>query len=93
VGSFKTASDRIIEDVIKRLPGVKVGVDGAISYQGQNISKFNIEGLDMLGGKYNMATRNVQAKDVNRVEIKENFQEIKQLEGKEHSNPEPKRWF
>jgi hypothetical protein len=86
VGSFKSASDRSIEDVIKKLPGVKVAENGKISYQGQDISKFNIEGLDLLGGKYSLATRNVKAKDVNRVEVVENYQEVKQLEGKEHSD-------
>jgi hypothetical protein len=86
VGSFKTAGDRSIEDVIKRLPGVEVNDDGKIAYQGKDISKFNIEGLDMLGGKYTLASRNVQVKDVSRVEMIENFQDIKQLRGKEYSN-------
>jgi hypothetical protein len=86
VSSFKSVADRSIEDVIKKLPGVKVAENGKISYQGQDISKFNIEGLDMLGGKYTLATRNVQAKDVARVEVQENYQEIKQLQDKEHSD-------
>jgi len=86
VGSFKTAGDRSIEDVIKKLPGVEVNSDGKIAYQGKDISKFNIEGLDMLGGKYTLASRNVQAKDVSRVEMIENYQEVKQLQGKEYSD-------
>ena len=86
VGSFKTAGDRSIEDVIKKLPGVEVNSDGKIAYQGKDISKFNIEGLDMLGGKYTLASRNIQAKDVNRVEMIENYQEVKQLQGKEYSD-------
>jgi len=86
VGSFKTAGDRSIEDVIKKLPGVNVGSDGKIAYQGKDISKFNIEGLDMLGGKYTLASQNIQAKDVNRVEMIENYQEVKQLQGKEYSD-------
>ena len=86
VGSFKTAGDRSIEDVIKKMPGVNVNSDGKIAYQGKDISKFNIEGLDMLGGKYTLASRNIQAKDVNRVEMIENFQDVKQLQGKEYSD-------
>ena len=72
--------------MIKKLPGVEVNNDGKIAYQGKDISKFNIEGLNMLGGKYTLASRNVQAKDVSRVEMIENFQDIKQLRGKEYSN-------
>lgn len=86
VASFKSASDRSIEDVIKKLPGVEVSTDGKIAYQGKDISKFNIEGLDMLGGKYTLASRNIQAKDVSRVEVLENYQEVKQLQGKEYSD-------
>lgn len=86
VASFKSASDRSIEDVIKKLPGMEVSTDGKIAYQGKDISKFNIEGLDMLGGKYTLASRNIQAKDVSRVEVKENYQEVKQLQGKDYSD-------
>jgi|GEM_PF-4693203 len=85
VASFKTAADRSIEDVIKKLPGVKVNENGGIAYQGKAISQLSIEGLDMLGGKYTLATQNVQHKDVSQVEVIENFQPIKQLQGKEPS--------
>jgi len=86
VASFKSASDRSIEDVIKKLPGVEVADNGTISYQGKAISSFKIEGLDMLGGKYTLATRNIQAKDVSRVEVNDHYQKIKQLQGKEYSD-------
>jgi len=85
VASFTTAADRTIEDVLKKLPGVSVSDDGAIKYQGKDLSQFSIEGLDALNGKYTLATRNLQAKDVNRVEMIENFQKKKVLRGKEHS--------
>ena len=86
VAAFQGAADRTIEDVIKKMPGVEVAENGMISYQGKGISKFNIEGLDMLGGKYTLATKNIEAKAVNRVEVMENYQEVKQLQGKEYSN-------
>ncbi len=86
VAAFQGAGDRSIEDVIKKLPGVEVSESGEIAYQGKAISQFNIEGLDMLGGKYSLATKNIEAKAVNRVEVMENFQHIKQLQGKEYSD-------
>ena len=52
VAAFRSAADRTIEDVIKRLPGLSVDASGTISYQGENINKFYIEGLDMLSGRY-----------------------------------------
>lgn len=45
--------------------------NGQISYQGTAINKFYIEGMDLLGGKYNIATNNISNDDVGSVEIME----------------------
>ena len=67
--SFLGKGDVTLEDGLKRLPGVDVAQSGAISYMGKPISQFNIEGMDLLGGKYNLATRNIPADYVTQVEI------------------------
>ena len=72
LASFLGKSDVTLEDGLKRLPGVDVAQSGTISYMGKPISQFNIEGLDMLGGKYNLATRNIPADYVTNVEIVRN---------------------
>lgn len=77
VGVFAGQSDRTIEDVMKKLPGIEVSLSGSISYNGKGISNFYIEDLDMLGGRYNVATRNIEAKDVASVQVYENHQPIK----------------
>lgn len=81
VASFSKEGDKSIGDVLKKLPGVRVEEDGRISYQGTAINKFYIEGMDLLGGKYNIATNNISNKDVGSVEIMENHQPIKALNG------------
>lgn len=70
--SFLGKGDVTLEDGLKRLPGVDVSKSGAISYMGRPISQFNIEGLDLLGGKYNLATRNIPADYVTNVEVVRN---------------------
>ena len=72
LASFLGKGDVTLEDGLKRLPGVDVSKSGGISYMGKPISQFNIEGLDMLGGKYNLATRNIPADYVTNVEIVRN---------------------
>ena len=72
LASFLGKGDVTLEDGLKRLPGVDVSKNGGISYMGKSISQFNIEGLDMLGGKYNLATRNIPADYVTQVEIVRN---------------------
>jgi len=81
VSRYANASDNAIIDVIKRLPGIKVEEDGTIKYQGKPINKFYIDGDDFLGGQYGLATNNISHKDVKSVELMENHQPIKALEG------------
>lgn len=81
VGSFKQAQDRSIEDVIRRMPGIDVKPSGAIEYQGKEISKFYIEGLDLMGGKYSLASGNISADKVKDVQVLENHQNVKSLRG------------
>lgn len=80
VESFAKDGDRHLEDVLKKLPGVKVSGDGAISVEGKAINKFYIEGLDLMGNSYNQATRNMPIEAVKSVEVIENHQPVKMLE-------------
>ncbi len=83
VASFMDETDRSISDVLKKLPGVRVLSSGQILYQNKEISKFYIEGLDLLQGKYGLVTQNVDASKVASVQILENHQPIKVLKGME----------
>ena len=79
VASFLDETDRSIGDVLKKLPGVQVLSSGEILYQNQPISKFYIEGLDLLQGKYGIASQNINAENVASVQVLENHQPIKAL--------------
>lgn len=83
VASFLNETDRSIGDVLEKLPGVQVLSSGQILYQNKEVSKFYIEGLDLLQGKYGLATQNVDASKVASVQILENHQPIKALKGME----------
>ena len=81
VGSFAQAQDRSIGDVLKRMPGIDVESSGKIKYQGEDINKFYIEGSDLLGGKYGIATNGINHDDVGAVEVMENHQPMQVLSG------------
>lgn len=81
VGSFAQAQDRSIGDVLKRMPGIDVAKNGKIKYQGEDINKFYIEGSDLLGGKYGIATNGISHDDVGAVEVMENHQPMQVLSG------------
>jgi hypothetical protein len=82
VADFSAAQDRVIGDVIKKLPGISVDAQGRISYNGKIISNFYIEGDDLLDDKYNIATGSIQAQDVDKIEVMQHHQPIKMLKGK-----------
>ncbi len=81
VGSFAQKQDRTIGDVLKRMPGIDVANNGRIQYQGTDINKFYIEGNDLLGGKYGIATNGISHADIGAVEVMENHQPMQVLRG------------
>ncbi|MCM1356672.1 MAG: TonB-dependent receptor [Staphylococcus sp.] len=81
VSRYAKAEDNAILDVIKRLPGITVEKDGTIKYQGKPINKFYIDGNDFVGGQYGLVTENISHEDVKSVEVMENHQPVKALEG------------
>ncbi|MGY0407964.1 MAG: carboxypeptidase-like regulatory domain-containing protein, partial [Polaribacter sp.] len=86
VKAFSKQKDRTIADVLKNMSGIEVLNSGKILYQGKPINKYYIEGLDLLGGKYNLANNNLPADAVSKVQILENHQPIKLLDSLVFSN-------
>ncbi|WP_025079399.1 hypothetical protein [Porphyromonas macacae] len=80
VSQFAGREDKSLSDVLKRVPGIEVDKSGLIKYNGTPINKFYVEGKDMLGDRYGLATNNIQQQDVARIEVMENHQPIKALE-------------
>lgn len=81
VGTFSREDDRTIGDVLRRMPGIDVAQNGKIQYQGEDINKFYIEGSDLLGGRYGIATNGISHDDVGAVEVMENHQPMQVLSG------------
>lgn len=80
VQSFADKKDRSIADVLAKMPGIEVLSDGQVLYQGKALNKFYIDGLDLLEGKYNLATENLPHDKVSQVQVLENHQPIKILD-------------
>ena len=82
VTDYANKQDRVIGDVIKKLPGVQVASDGKITYNGKAISNFYIGGDNLLDDKYNIATNTIPQGAVYKVQILENNQPVKMLRDK-----------
>lgn len=79
VSAFQQQNDLSIGQVLRRLPGITVSDIGQISYKGIPIKNFYIEGLDLMKGKYGIATNNIDPNSISTVQIMENHQDIKAL--------------
>jgi Outer membrane protein beta-barrel family len=68
-GSFKTRPNAVVEDLLKKLPGVEVGRDGTVKAQGQTVSKVLVDGKEFFGNDPKIATKNLPADAVNKVQV------------------------
>jgi len=82
VSDFAGAQDRVIGEVLKKLPGITVGADGTISYNSKPISNLYINGDNLLDDKYNIATTTIPQGVVEQVQVIQNDQPIKVLQNK-----------
>ncbi|MBD2752779.1 outer membrane beta-barrel family protein [Spirosoma validum] len=68
-GSFKTRPNAQVEDLLKKLPGVEVDRDGNVKAQGQSITKVLVDGKPFFGNDPKMATRNLPADIIDKVQL------------------------
>lgn len=69
--SFNVAQNAVVEDLLKKLPGLKVEKDGTIKSQGKKINQVLVDGDEFFGNDGSVATKNLGAKGVETVEIYE----------------------
>ena len=68
-GSFKTKANANVEDLLKKLPGVEVESDGTIRAQGEQVQRVTVDGREFFGRDPKLATRNLPADAVEKVQI------------------------
>ena len=85
VAGFSQPQDRSIADVIAKMPGMEVKENGQISFNGKNINKFYIEGMDLMSDRYALASNNISKQRIKSVEVLQNHQPIELLRGKSFS--------
>jgi len=69
--SFKTVANATVEDLLKKLPGVKVDANGKITIQGKEVDQVLVDGDEFFGSDPTMATRNLNANIVDNLQVYE----------------------
>lgn len=79
--SFKISDTDMLEELIKKLPGVEVDSEGNITANGKTITKVMIDGKEFFLDDPNLATKNIPAKIVEKVRVVERKSEQAQFTG------------
>ena len=69
--SFKTSDNDMLEQLLKKLPGIEVGSDGSITANGETIKKITIDGKTFFLDDPQLASKNIPAKIVEKVKVVE----------------------
>ena len=87
-GSFKTPPNASVEQLLKKLPGVKVDKDGTIKAQGEKVTKVLVDGKEFFGNDPKVATKNLPADAIDKVQVYDKQSDQAQLTGFEDGNYE-----
>ncbi|KGO88304.1 carboxypeptidase regulatory-like domain-containing protein [Flavobacterium suncheonense] len=83
--SFRNGTERKLEDVLKKLPGVEVNKDGEIQVEGKTVQKVMVEGKDFFDGDTKLATKNIPADALDKIQVLRNYNEVTNLKGLENN--------
>jgi hypothetical protein len=83
--SFKSGTERKLEDVLKKLPGVEVNADGEIEVEGKKVTKLMVEGKDFFDGDTKLGVKNIPADAIDKIQVLRNFNENSILKGVENN--------
>ena len=79
--SFKNGSERKLEDIIDKLPGVEINDSGQIEVEGKVVNKLMVNGKDFFDGDTKIATKNIPSSTVDKIQVLKNYGEVGQLRG------------
>lgn len=79
VKQFTKGDERVIEDLLKNLPGLEISADGKISVNNQEVEKVLVDGTDFFDRGYRVLTKNMPVNPVEEVELLQNYAENKHL--------------
>lgn len=79
--AFETQPNAVVEDLLKKLPGIEVQPDGSIKAQGENVDKVLVDGKEFFGDDPKMATKNLPAKGIKKVKVYDKKSDIAEFTG------------
>ncbi|HEY3384932.1 MAG TPA: outer membrane beta-barrel protein [Saprospiraceae bacterium] len=79
--AFQTQPNAVVEDLLKKLPGIEVAADGSIKAQGEDVQKILVDGKEFFGDDPKMATKNLPAKALKKVKVYDKQSDMAEFTG------------
>ena len=79
--AFKVGPNAVVEELLKKLPSVEVEKDGSIKAQGEQVEKVLVEGKEFFGNDPTIATKNLPADAVDKVQVFDKKSEMAEFSG------------
>lgn len=86
VKSFLQGNEQVVEDLLKKIPGLNVDSESAIKIGNQEVEKIMIDGDDMFEKGYKILTKNMPVNLIDKIEFYQNYSNNKHLKGIENSH-------
>ena len=79
--AFTNGQEKKLEDILQKLPGFEIDDDGQVKVEGKTVEKVLVEGQEFFDGDTKVATKNLPADAIDKVQVLRNFEEISPLQG------------
>ena len=79
--SFTTGTEKKLEDVLKKLPGIEIDDNGEVEVEGKKVQKILVEGKAFFDGDSKLATQNIPASAIDKVQVLKNYNEVSGMRG------------
>ena len=86
--AFETPPNAVVEDLLRRLPGIEVDDDGTITAQGETVQNVLVDGREFFGGDGTIATRNLPADAIREVAVYDKESDMAEFTGIADGNEE-----
>ncbi len=86
ISAFKDGTERVVEDLLRKLPGIKVAENGKITFKGQDVESVLLDGDDLFDANYTLGTRNIDVEMIEGLSAIENHSKNPLLKGIEYSD-------
>jgi hypothetical protein len=79
--SYKVTENAVVEDLLKKLPGVEIDKEGKITVNGKEVKKFLVDSKDFFSDDPQVASKNLPAEMVDKLQVVDRKSEMARMTG------------